>query len=83
MSEKILETLMQIFAVIANPHANDADRTREVEAYLMNILNRELVKKYLDLYGSAFEEEKNKLRRSSAERREELLRSGSISCASE
>jgi len=70
MSEKILETLMQIFAVIANPHANDADRTREVEAYLMNILNRELVKKYLDLYGSAFEEEKNKLRRSTAERRE-------------
>lgn len=61
---------MQIFAVIANPHAKDADRTREVEAYLMNILNRELVKKYLDLYGSAFEEEKNKLRRSSAERRE-------------
>lgn len=70
MSEKILETLMQIFAMIAKPHANDADRTGEVEAYLRNILNRELVKKYLDLYESAFEEERNKLKRSSEERRE-------------
>ncbi len=70
MSEKILETLMQLFAIIAKPHAKDADRIKEVEGYLKNILNRELVRKYLDVYGTAFDEAKKKLEKSSEERRE-------------
>jgi ABC-type multidrug transport system ATPase subunit len=70
MSEKILETLMQLFAIIAKPQANDLERRGVVEAFLKRLLNQELVKIYLTKYDEAFEEARKKLEKSSAERRE-------------
>lgn len=70
MSEKILETLMQLFALIAKPQANDNIRRGVVESFLSNILNRELVIKYLSTYDKAYEEARKKLEKSTPERRE-------------
>ncbi|MGB8491068.1 MAG: ATP-binding cassette domain-containing protein, partial [Bacteroidales bacterium] len=70
MSEKILETLMQLFALIAKPQKDDAERRAVVEDYLSHLLNHELVKKYLLLYGEAYDEAQLKLERSTPERRE-------------
>jgi ABC-type multidrug transport system ATPase subunit len=70
MSEKILETLMQLFAIIAKPQANDSERRGVVEAFLKRLLNQELVKEYLVKYDEAYEEARKKLEKSSAERRE-------------
>jgi len=70
MSEKILETLMQLFAIIAKPQSNDSERRGVVEAFLKRLLNQELVSKYLSKYDEFFEEARKKLEKSSAERRE-------------
>jgi len=70
MSEKILETLMQLFALIAKPMADDTERRGVVEAFLKRLLNQELVKVYLAKYDEAYEEARKKLEKSSAERRE-------------
>jgi len=70
MSEKILETLMQLFAIIANPLVNDAERRGVVEAFLKRQLDKEQVKKYLTTYDKAFEEAKQKLEKRGLERRE-------------
>ena len=70
MSERILETLMQLFALIAKPQADDSERRGVVEAFLKRLLNQELVKVYLAKYDEAFEEARKKLEKSSAERRE-------------
>jgi ABC-type multidrug transport system ATPase subunit len=70
MSEKILETLMQLFAIIAKPQSNDKERRGVVEAFLKRLLNQELVKEYLLKYDAEFEEARKKLEKSSAERRE-------------
>jgi ABC-type multidrug transport system ATPase subunit len=70
MSEKILETLMQLFAIIAKPQRNDKERREVVEAFLRKLLNQELVNKYLSIYDVAYEEAVKKLEKSSAERRE-------------
>ncbi len=70
MSEKILETLMQLFAIIAKPQSNDRERREVVEAFLRRLLNQELVNKYLSIYDIAYEEARKKLEKSSAERRE-------------
>jgi ABC-type multidrug transport system ATPase subunit len=70
MSEKILETLMQLFAIIAKPQSNDWERRGVVEAFLKRLLNQELVKKYLLKYDAEFDEARKKLEKSSAERRE-------------
>lgn len=70
MSEKILETLMQLFAIIAKPQANDSERRGVVEAFLKRLLNQELIKVYLAKYDEAYEEARKKLEKSSAERRE-------------
>jgi ABC-type multidrug transport system ATPase subunit len=70
MSEKILETLMQLFAIIAKPQSNDIERRGVVEAFLKRLLNLELVKKYLTIYDKEYEEARKKLEKSSAERRE-------------
>jgi len=70
MSEKILETLMQLFAIIAKPQSNDSERRGVVEAFLKRMLNQELVKEYLATYDKEFEEARKKLEKSSAERRE-------------
>ncbi|MCU0462677.1 MAG: ATP-binding cassette domain-containing protein, partial [Bacteroidales bacterium] len=70
MSEKILETLMQLFAIIANPQANDVDRRGVVEAFLKRQLDQEQVNKYLATYDKAFDEAKQKLEKRGLERRE-------------
>lgn len=70
MSEKILETLMQLFALIAKPLENDAERRSIVVNFLSRILNRELVRKYLSVYDKAYEEAGKKLEKSTPERRE-------------
>src|SRR5450759_2007268 len=70
MSEKILETLMQLFAIIAKPQTNDSERRGVVEAFLKRLLNQELVQKYLSTYDKEFDEARKKLEKSSAERRE-------------
>ena len=61
MSEKILETLMQLFALIAKPLENDAERRSIVENFLSHILNQELVRKYLSVYDKAYDEARKKL----------------------
>ena len=70
MSEKILETLMQLFAIIARPQSDDSERRGVVEAFLKRLLNQELVKAYLATYDREYEEARKKLEKSSAERRE-------------
>ena len=70
MSERILETLMQLFAIIAKPQSNDKERRSVVEVFLKRMLNQELVKKYLSTYDEKFEEARKKLEKSSTERRE-------------
>ena len=70
MSEKILETLMQLFAIIAKPQSNDKERRGVVEVFLKRLLNQELVKKYLSTYDEKFEEARKKTGKSSTERRE-------------
>ena len=61
MSEKILETLMQLFAIIGKPQTNDIERRAVVEAFLNRLLNQELVKEYLTKYDEAYKEAKKKL----------------------
>jgi|WetSurMetagenome_2_1015567.scaffolds.fasta_scaffold01374_9 ABC transport system ATP-binding/permease protein len=70
MSEKVLETLMHLFAIIAKPQANDIERRGVVEAFLRRLLNQELVQKYLSIYDAKYDEAIKKLEKSSSERRE-------------
>ncbi len=70
MSEKIINTLMQLFAIIANPEGDQAERRAVVEAFLRQNLNNELVGKYLDVYDEALREAQIKLEKSTKERRE-------------
>jgi virulence-associated protein VapD len=70
MSEKILETLMQLFAIIANPQANDIEMRGVVEAFLKHHLDQEQVNKYLATYDAAFSDARQKLEKRGAERRE-------------
>ena len=70
MSEKILETLMQLFAIIAKPQSNAMERRLVVENFLRRLLNQELVNKYLTTYDEEFDEARKKLEKSSPERRE-------------
>jgi ABC transport system ATP-binding/permease protein len=70
MSEKILETLMQLFAIIAKPQSKDKERRGVVEVFLRRLLNQELVDKYLVTYDKRFEEARKKLEKSNDEKRE-------------
>jgi ABC-type multidrug transport system ATPase subunit len=70
MSEKILETLMQLFAIIARPHSNAKERRGVVEVFLRRQINQELVNKYLSTYDEQYEEARKKLEKSGTERRE-------------
>ena len=54
MSEKIINTLMQLFAIIADPEGEQEERRSVVEAFLRQHLNNELVKKYLTVYDQAY-----------------------------
>jgi len=70
MSEKILETLMQLFAIIARPQSNAKERRGVVEVFLRRQINQELVNKYLSTYDEQYEEARKKLEKSGTERRE-------------
>jgi ABC-type multidrug transport system ATPase subunit len=70
MSERILETLMQLFALIAGLQIDDAERKCVVTAFLSRLLNQELVKKYLKVYDETYEDAKMRLEKSTPERRE-------------
>lgn len=70
MSEKILETLMQLFAIIAKPQSNAKERRSVVEIFLRRLINQELVNKYLSTYDEKYEEARKKLEKSGAEKRE-------------
>lgn len=70
MSERILETLMHLFAIIARPHTDDTLRRKVVESFLRRLLNQELVEKYLSIYDSEYNEARGKLERSTPEKRE-------------
>jgi len=50
MSEEILKALMQLFAIIARPESNTAERRLVVESFLKRQLNQELVHVYLGIY---------------------------------
>ncbi len=70
MSEKILEILMQLFAIIAKPQADDSERRGVVEAFLNRTISQDLIKVYLAKYDEAYEEAKKRLERVSPKRRE-------------
>jgi len=70
MSERILETLMQLFAIIARPQSDDSERRGVVEAFLLHILNQELTRKYLTIYDHEYSEARKKLEKSTPEKRE-------------
>lgn len=70
MSEKIIKTLMQLFALIAKSEGDETERRGVVEAFLSHQLNQELVKKYLGIYDGAYREAQLKLGKSTPERRE-------------
>jgi len=70
MSEKIINTLIQLFAIIANPEGDQNERRAVVEAFLHQHFNNELVNKYLGIYDEAYREAQLKLEKSTRERRE-------------
>lgn len=55
MSERILKALMQLFAIIAPPESNQADRRAVVESFLKQLLNQELVKEYLKVFDEYYD----------------------------
>ena len=52
MSEKILKALLQLFAIIASPEADDSENDMVVESFLKQQLNHELIAKYFEIYHS-------------------------------
>lgn len=54
MSEKILNTLMHLFAIIARPAADSNERRLVVSAFLETILSLDLVEEYLKTYDNYF-----------------------------
>ena len=56
MSERIIEALMQLFAVFARPDSDAEDRRPVVKTFLLQQLNKELVEKYLLIFDKEYEE---------------------------
>lgn len=55
MSERILKALMQLFAIVAEPHSDKSKKGRNiVESFLNQQLNHELVDDYLKLFDGFF-----------------------------
>ncbi len=50
MSEKILQALMRLFAIIGKADENSGNARSVVESYLKQLLNKELVVEYLRIY---------------------------------
>lgn len=56
MSERIIEALMQLFAVFARPDSDAENRRPVVEAFLKHQLNKELVEKFLVIFDKEYAE---------------------------
>lgn len=69
MSAQILKALMQLFAIIARPASNEADRRTVVEAFLRNQLNQELVKEYIEVFDEFYNIYQNKQKEKEKQRR--------------
>jgi ABC-type multidrug transport system ATPase subunit len=69
MNEKILNTLMHLFAIIAPAQGNESDRRQVVEAFLRPQLNHEGVKAYLEIFDTYYAEAQDRLRKGKEARR--------------
>lgn len=56
MSERIIEALMQLFAIFARPDSDAEDRRPVVQTFLLHQLNKELVEKYLLIFDKEYAE---------------------------
>ena len=65
MSEKILNALMQLFAIIARPDSSRSDRRTVVESFLNRQLNKELVQEYLRVFDEYYTLHQEKQKESS------------------
>ncbi len=69
MNEKILNTLMHLFAIIAPAQGNESDRRRVVEAFLRPQLNQEGVDAYLRIFDAYYNEAQQRLKKGNEARR--------------
>ncbi|HUW91704.1 MAG TPA: hypothetical protein VMV74_00955, partial [Bacteroidales bacterium] len=69
MNEKILNTLMHLFAIIAPAQGSERDRRRVVEAFLKPLLNQEGVNAYLSIFDDYYAEAQLRLKKGNESRR--------------
>ena len=69
MNEKILNTLMHLFAIIAPAQGSEKDRRRVVEAFLRPQLNQEGVEAYLRIFDNYYAEAQHRLKKGMEARR--------------
>ncbi len=69
MNEKILNTLMHLFAIIAPAQGSGTDRRRVVEAFLKPQLNQEGVNAYLRIFDNYYAEAQDRLKKGNESRR--------------
>ncbi len=79
MSEKILQALMQLFAIIARPESNTQDRRIVVESFLKRELNQELVNEYIKIFDHYYLEQQEKQKKAEKKLKKEHQRISSIS----
>jgi len=68
MSERILKALMQLFAIIAKPDSDANDRRLVIDAYLSQLLNKDLARQYLLVFDSFYEQYQAKSSRTDKKR---------------
>jgi ABC-type multidrug transport system ATPase subunit len=69
MNEKILNTLMHLFAIIAPAQGSEIDRRKVVEAFLGPQLNQEGVEAYLRIFDNYYAEAQQRLKKGNEARR--------------
>jgi|WetSurMetagenome_2_1015567.scaffolds.fasta_scaffold06038_3 ABC transport system ATP-binding/permease protein len=69
MNEKILKTLMHLFAIIAPAQGSDIDRRMVVETFLRRQLNLEGVHEYLRIFDDYYTEAQDRLKKGNEVRR--------------
>jgi len=69
MNEKILKTLMHLFAIIAPAQGNDTDSRLVVEAFLKRQLNQQGVDEYLSIFDIYYTEAQERLKKGNEARR--------------
>lgn len=69
MNEKILNTLMHLFAIIAPAQGSETDRRKVVEAFLRPQLNQEGVEAYLRIFDNYYAEAQQRLKKGNEARR--------------